>query len=173
MVPGSRPALLVQNESLRPVTVRGRRGEPFARISKRGVEVNLRSPTHQEDQRSKGAAPSGTVDAAASPRWRRVEEAPRYLWFDSRANPAPDQPPDELAERRSRTVLTRWSVPLESPAGPATIRGTTSWVPVRREATRTQGSSATALIIIGLAMMVGLAAAAALRLARRRTGVRG
>lgn len=173
MVPGRQPALLVQNQGRRTLTVQGRQGEPFARIGRRGVQVNLKSPTHQEDQRSKGAPSSGTADPAAAPRWRRVEEAPRYLWFDSRARYAAGQPPDEIAERQFRTVLKRWTVPLESSAGPTVIRGTTSWVPKRRAATTVDGTSVTTLILIGLATVIGLAAAGTARLRRSRAGARG
>ena len=173
MVPGPRPSLLVQNQSRRALLVRGRQGEPFARISRRGVQVNLKSPTHQEDQRSRGGSPDEIADPAAAPRWRRVEEAPSYLWFDSRAGYTPEEPPDEITERSSRTVLKRWEVPLESSAGPAVIRGTTSWMPRRRETTPVDGASVTILTFIGVATVVGLAAAGATRLRRRRVGARG
>ena len=173
MVPGPRPALLVQNQSKGAVVVRGKQGEPFARIGRRGVQVNLKSPTHQEDQRSKGASSGATADPAAAPRWRRVDEAPRYLWFDARAHYAPGQPPDAIANRRSRTVLKRWTVPLESSAGPTAIQGTTSWVPKPRPATPVDRTSVTALIVIGLATVVGLVAAAVARLRRTRAGAPG
>ncbi len=173
LVPGQQPALLVQNQGRRALTVKGRQGEPFARIGRRGVEVNLRSPTHREDQRIKGAPLSGATDPAAPPRWRRVEEAPRYLWFDSRARYAPGQPPDVIAEGRSRTVLARWAVGLESSAGPAVVRGTTTWVPRPRAATTVDGNTSTTPILIGLATVVGLAAAGAIRLRRGRARARG
>ena len=172
LVPGPRPAILVQNQSESAVVVRGKQGEPFARIGRRGVQVNLKSTTHQEDQRSKGASSGATADPGAAPRWRRVDEAPRYLWFDSRADYAPGQPPDAIANRRSRTVLKRWTVPLESSAGQFALQGTTSWVPKRRAATPVDGASVTTLILIGLATVVGLAAAGAMRLRGTRAGAR-
>ena len=54
VLPGRVPGIFLLNGGPRPVTVIGREGEPFARIGPRGTEVNLRSPTHVDDQAAKG-----------------------------------------------------------------------------------------------------------------------
>lgn len=170
MVPGPTPGLLIQNLGPRPLTVLGREGEPFARIGPRGVDVNLRSPTHQDDARVKGARPSTPADPKARPHWRRISDAPQYLWLDSRARYGTGQPPDRITERRAPTVLARWTVPLESPEGRTEVRGTTTWVPAPRPAVgpgASLGRSSLWLGLIGivLALAVGLIL---LRLRRNR-----
>lgn len=175
VLPGRMPGIFLLNTGPRPVTVIGREGEPFARIGPRGTEVNLRSPTHAEDQAAKGRRTSVAADAAAPPRWRRVDSANRYSWLDSRALYARQEPPDAVAQGGERKVLRKWSVPLELGARRAELAGTTSWVPShqagRAAAGEADASSWTWLLAGGLPAGLGVLAAVALR--RRREGVRG
>jgi len=110
------------------------------------------------------------ADSAAPPVWERVGTAPRYGWLEPRARYAPGQPPDAVVGRPSRTVLTRWAVPIESGGARAVIRGATSWVPSPRPGTASSPGESrglvTVLVIGGVLCAAGLLAAVALR--RRR-----
>jgi hypothetical protein len=173
VAPGRIPALFVTNAGPRPVTVLGRAGEPFARIgARRGAEVNLRSPTFADSERLSGHSPTTVADPRAKPRWRQVDDSPQYAWLDTRARYGPDQPPDELLRRKTPTVLTTWTVPLEIGSERFELRGKTSWFPTEPPGTPPDsGVSTVDLVLIGLAGL-GVAAAvgvAVLRLRRRAT----
>lgn len=166
------PALFVQNGGRRPVTVLGRDGEPFARIGPRGAEVNVRSATHLDAQRLRGATPAAAADPRARPRWRRVDRAPQYAWLESRARYGPEQPPDGVLRRLGPTVLTNWVVPVRSAAGRRDVRGSTSWVPFTppgRVAAGDGGGGADLLALAVLAAGAGAAIALVSMLRRRRS----
>jgi hypothetical protein len=171
VLPGPVPALFVENTGRARVLVRGRAGEPFARIGPGGAEVNVRSPTHQDDLRVKGRRPALAADPEAAPAWREVDAAPRYLWLDARARYGPGQPPDAVVDGRAKTVLGRWEVPVETSASKAVVQGTTSWVPAPPASTPSRRDEDgkglwTALLLGGVACGVGLLVALGLR--RRR-----
>ena len=111
---GQPPALLLENDGTQPVVVLGHQGEPFLRISERGVEANLASPTWQELGRYRGLA-TGKVGKT---RWRRVAEVPRYSWLEPRAG----QPVPGEASRH-------WEVPVRIGGRDAAIQGVTEWRP--------------------------------------------
>ncbi len=170
VLPGPVPGLFLESTRRAAVVVRGRAGEPFVRVRPSRVEANQRSPSFHDDQRLKGEVPRVPADPAAPPLWRRVGTAPRYGWLDTRARYEPGQPPDAITDRPSRTVLTRWSVPVASGTARAVVRGATSWVPSPRPGTASRppaaGGVGTTVLVLGAVLLVGLAAAVALR--RRR-----
>ena len=173
VLPGPVPALFLENTGRSRVLVRGRAGEPFARVGPGGTEVNVRSPTHQDDLRVKGRRPALASDPEAPPIWREVDPAPRYLWLDARARYAPGQPPDSVIDARARTLLGRWEVPVETSASEAVVQGTTSWVPAPRVRTpsprdRDGQGLFTVLLLGGVVCLAGLLVAVGLR-RRRRT----
>lgn len=53
-----------------------------------------------------------------------------YAWLDTRARYLRQQPPENVVAGTERVVLTNWKVPVRVGAREATIRGTTSWVPL-------------------------------------------
>lgn len=129
LLPGAVPGLFVESTGSEPLTVIGREGAPFARIGPDGVEVNLRSPTHIDDQRARGESPTVAAEADAAPRWKKVADVPRYSWLESRARYARQQPPQAVLERDEPSVLLRWSVPVRAAGERVAITGETSWVP--------------------------------------------
>jgi hypothetical protein len=136
---GRTPELSIFATSTRPVAVLGREGEPFARVSSRGTEVNLRSETYAYDRRSRGLPFHPPPRAAGVPRWRRVMTGAVYSWRDPRLASA--TPPRRVQESPEPTVLTTWSVDLERRGSRRAVRGTTSWMPVAPRSTRDAGST--------------------------------
>ena len=117
LLPGEAPALLVENDSPRPVTVYGGHGEPFLRIGPSGVEANAESPTWLESKSdSAERAPAPTAEAPGL-RWRKVSDEPRYAWLDPRAR----------APRRGRPAgaTIDWAVPITVGNQHIEIRGRT------------------------------------------------
>ncbi len=170
VLPGPVPGLFLESTRHTPVLVRGRAGEPFVRIGPNGVEANQRSPSFHDDQGLKGDVPATPADPTAPPLWRKVGTAPRYGWLDTRARYGPGQPPDAVVDRPRRTVLTRWTVPIESGSSRAVVAGATSWVPAPRPGTAApRGDSSSLVVGLGLgAVLVGVGVVAAVALRRRR-----
>lgn len=143
---GRVPGLFVTWRGTGTLTLAGIDGEPFARFSRDGVDVNEASATWQDDQRLRGH--SLTV-VAQGPRWRHVSDTPSLTWLDRRLAYAPGVPPDDAIDRE--TTLVEWSV--------GGIRGETVWVP-NAPAKRRDGH---ALVWLGAAAVVAGAALVALR----------
>jgi len=110
---GSPPALLLENTGRKPVTLLGNFNEPVLRIGPDGVEVNLASPTWQDQGRYRGLAPE-TLTAAEE--WRKVSPAPRYSWLEPRIDHA--------------GADHRWQVPVMVDGSTRLIRGVREWVPL-------------------------------------------
>ncbi len=171
VLPGRFPGLLLQSAAKGTVTVRGRAGEPFARIGPAGVDVNLRSPTYADDQRARGELTRVAVDAHAAPAWHQVATTPSHAWLDSRVGYAPEQPPEAVVARNQTARLSNWSIPIESGTRRVKIRGTTDWVPSGPnglpDAAAAPGGQASPLWLAAVLAGIGLLAAAALALRRR------
>ncbi|WP_433608919.1 hypothetical protein ACQP2P_36845 [Dactylosporangium sp. CA-139114] len=104
------------NRSGREVVVLGLQGEPFLRVSGRGVEENRQSPTWFASRSISGSAAGGS--ATAAPEWHLVANQPRVRWHDERAR--------ELPARA-------WSVPLlVDGREPGIVRGSVAAVPAPR-----------------------------------------
>jgi len=169
LLPGKIPGLFVDHQGEEPLVVRGRAGELFARFTPEGVEVNLRSPTHVDDQRLRGESPTVAADPDAPPRWEQVAEVPRYDWLESRAGYGREAPPAEIVERGESTVLERWAVPVTLGGAPERITGTTTWTPLARvaaggpQATSGGGPGAALWIVLAAVLAAGLGGAVTLR----------
>lgn len=129
VLPGPVPGLFVETSGNHDVTVVGEAGEPFARVTRRGAEVNLRSPTYQADRRTRGERVPVSADPQAPPSWKRVADGPRFSWLEVRAAYDSEQPPDDVLARTTPTVVKEWTVPLEIDGERVEASGATSWVP--------------------------------------------
>src|SRR5205085_2137503 len=77
VVPGTVPAVFIENLTAEPVVILGRDGEPFARVGpKEGVtEVNAKSPTWAEVRpgraapAARAAREAGMRGSGSTPRW--------------------------------------------------------------------------------------------------------
>jgi len=183
---GRLPALAVAADPGRTVVVSGAAGEPFARLSPRGAEVNESSPTWVADRAARGLAdgPDGTplrADPAAAPRWLAVGATPTLTWLDARLR-WPDQvAPVAALASDVPVVLARWQVPVTVDGRAGGLGGAVTWAPAARlpgapapgageqSGGRLGGLGGSWVLAGGTAAALALAALAWLVLRRRRT----
>lgn len=172
LLPGRLPGLFLTNTGPRPVTVIGRDGQPFARIGRRGVEVNLRSRTYVEDQLAKGRRRTLNV-REGPPTWRRVSADTHYAWLDLRARYSRAAPPEQVTDGTSERLLGRWQIPIEAGRRQIALKGKTTWVPLPQVAvTAPKNVDRSGAIELGLGGL-GLGAAIAGAVFLRRRAARG
>jgi len=134
LVPGRVASFLLQSDAREPVTVLGRDGEPFVRLSPAGVEANLHSATFADAARLRGGASLALEpDADADPHWERLTATPSYGWVDLRTAYPEGDVPEKVAKGGKRAELLRWAVPVRIGAGAAAtvvrVEGVTEWKP--------------------------------------------
>jgi hypothetical protein len=129
LLQGRAPGVLLQWSGRGEVVVEGAEGEPFARLSSTGAEVNRHSGTWQFSAQAQDQDLAGVdVDPGAPPDWFLVSPSPSLAWLDERALIA-----DDATERA-------WEIPLTIAGEPATIRGRSSVTEVALGAGPTAGS---------------------------------
>lgn len=161
LLPGHLPDLLVSVTGPQTVTVMGEQGEPFARIGRTGVEVNLRSPIYAADVSARGGTPPTPSNPAAPPLFRRVSTSGTLDWFDPRPHLQP-----------------RWMVPVRIGEHAAAITGTltlqaaspygATLSPRGSEGAKGGREGHAAVVAIAAAVMALLIAAGAARMRRSR-----
>ena len=169
-LPGRLPGVFLSAPAGTDVAVAGRDGEPFLRITARGVEVNERSRTHVEDRQARGevAGPPSTT-----PAFRLVAPGARsYTWLDARLRYPADLPPEPALRADGPTRLEQWQVPVQVAGQPAALTGAISWVPEASAAEQVSGrgedeGGGLLLPLLGGGALVALAGAA-MALRRRR-----
>jgi hypothetical protein len=134
LVPGRAGSFLLQSDSPEPVTVLGRDGEPFLRLSPAGVEANLHSATFAEAARLRGGSSLALEPQAdAPPHWERLTNVPSYGWVDLRTAYPESDVPEKVARGDQRVELLRWTVPVRIGAADdapiARVEGVTEWKP--------------------------------------------
>jgi hypothetical protein len=144
VVPGTVPAVFVENLTAQPVVILGKEGEPFARIGPKDgfSEVNAKSPTWVEVQQADGKDPSDPADATAPPAWRQVADSPRWSWLELRAANPKNDPPAAVVDRGKTVTVKTWSIPYLLGDRRQTLDGETRWVPIaelRRQAADPRG----------------------------------
>lgn len=126
IVPGPVPAITLDNGGAEPVTVIGRRGEPFLRIGPDGVFANALSPTWLQSGRApETASPTLPGRDRQAVRWTRIAAGSRYTWLEGRARCGDDC---------SRRAPTAWRIPLLIGRKPVVARGETAWIAASRPA---------------------------------------
>ena len=177
ILPGPVPGIFLDSSATRErVTVLGAVGEPFLRFGPKGVQANLRSPTHQADQRVRGERPSAAADPRGRPRWREVAEDARYSWLETRARYPREQPSDSVVEGGRRQTLLDWRVPLEVGGRRAVLRGATSWIPSQDVLAATAPTPPSEqgppwALIVALALLTAAAIGGAAYVGRRRASI--
>lgn len=168
-LPGRLPGLFLSNPEQLPLTVLGRDGEPFLRFGPQGVEVNVVSRTHVEDQQTRGqlAGPAAPV-----PRFELVEPGgTSYTWLDARLRYPQDLPPDDALTADGPTVVDQWEVPVEGLPGTPALTGQVRWEPeagalAARRAAADSGGRVLLPVALGVASV--LAVGGVVLAARRR-----
>ena len=156
--------LLLGNRTGRTVTVEGYEGEPYARVLADGtVELNTRSPAYYLNQ---SFYANVTVPAAASakapPRWSVIDRTGQLEWHDHRIHWMSPVAPPQVKDKRRRTKIFDWQVPILVGAQKGAVDGQLFWVPA------TGSKAPTAAIVALAAIMIG--GLALVIVARRRRG---
>ena len=140
-LPGRLPGLFLSVDAGTDVTVLGRDGEPFVRITGAGVEVNESSRTHVEDRAARGSAAG---PPSTTPAFRLVAPGARtYTWLDARLRYAYDLPPEPVLRADGPTRLERWQVPVRVDGASLVLTGDITWVPEAAAAALVGGGSTT------------------------------
>ena len=104
------PVLIVTNNTRETAVILGEEGEPFLRITDRGVETNLQSPTSYRAADPTGERPvPDDLDPEAAPEWIKIAPERSWSWFDPRASYSPGAPD--------------WSIPARIGGDRVTING--------------------------------------------------
>ncbi len=129
LVPGTPPALLLENNSTRTVTVIGAGGEPMLRLKQRRIYANLRSPSWRASGRSFGTDAAQADAATSEALWTLVGHAQRFSWLEPRAGSPHRRPSADVARAGQRAEVYRWKIPLLIDQQPAVVEGAVDWVP--------------------------------------------
>ncbi|HST54912.1 MAG TPA: hypothetical protein VLJ42_03325 [Solirubrobacteraceae bacterium] len=153
------------NRSGQTVTVAGYQGEPYARVLGNGaVELNTRSPAYYLNQSFYGnITVPASASAKAAPRWRVVDRTGQLQWHDHRIHWMSPVLPPQVKDKRKRTLIFNWTVPLQVGASKGAVSGRLLWAP--------QSSSAPTGAIVALVVLVLLALALVLVVRRRRARI--
>jgi hypothetical protein len=150
--------LALRNDGSQPITVLGAAGEPFARVSSAGVEVNQHSPSWLATAQSQGYDLAALeFDAAAPPDWFSVSTDPTFFWLEMRGLYPEEEPPLSSATQGALSLVS-WTVELQQGTATATVTGATDWVPAPSEPTPDDSASsgmtfvavAAPLLVVGL-----------------------
>lgn len=162
---GRVPGLFVRWTGSGTLAVRGIDGEPFARLSSSGAEVNRNSTTWRDDQALRGRSSDYSGGAAES--WTSRGREPALAWLDRRLAYAPGVVPDDVLKRTEPTTMVEWDLPVEIDGKGATISGETAWHPIRPD----DGGTTWAAYAAGAAGVATIVALVALARGKRRRHV--
>jgi len=134
------------------VVVFGYNGEPYLRVGPEGVFINTLSPAAYLNCSRKGCPVPAFANAAAPPRWQKIQAGQEILWHDHRTHWMGSQlPPDVARDPGVRHVQAHWTVTMAEGSTRITATGYYTWVP---------GPSAFPWLILVLALVgVGVAVA--------------
>ena len=113
------------------VEIRGYAGEPYARLLSDGtVEVNKRSPSYylNVDRFGDGQVPPDARNDAP-PRWDVIDKTGRFEWHDNRIHYMSKSLPNQVTDRKQRTKIFDWRIPIVVGGDPVRLRGDLYWVP--------------------------------------------
>jgi hypothetical protein len=119
------------NRSGRTVLVRGYNGEPYIRVLGDGtVEVNRNSPAlYLNEDRFADVTVPPFAHKNAVPAWKLVDKTGRYEWHDHRIHYMAKGVPTQVKDKKKRTKIFAWQVPLEVGGRPAKLEGDLYWEP--------------------------------------------
>lgn len=118
LIPGQPYGLMLSNSSRQTVTVLGRQGEPFIRVSPQGTEAYLASPLWQETA-TQQALRRDSQGTTTSP-WIKLNSAQRHTWIEPRTR-----------GRNGQTQPLRWEIHLQVGSQQLVAQGISRWVSKR------------------------------------------
>jgi hypothetical protein len=123
---GRLPGLFLRVQPGSRLTVLGRDGEPFARFTGTGLQLNQRSRTYVEDRTARGLSAGAP---GPTPRWGPASPTSTLTWLDQRLKFPADLPPERFVHASAPAVVGSWSVPLALDTGQQRLHGTITWQP--------------------------------------------
>ena len=116
-----------------PLVVIGYFGEPYLRVTKGEVDVNVLSPTAEMDGGLLGAfGPAELDNVHKPPIWRREATGPTARWHDLRAEwTGAARPPDVAAAPRRAHHISDWHVAIEAAGRTYDVAGSLEWTPIK------------------------------------------
>lgn len=157
--------LLLQSDGGHTVVIEGYSEEPYARIDPDGtVSVNTDSEAYYINEERDGQVPvPDGVDSKGEPQWKEVSKTGRFEWHDHRMHWMSKSDPEQVKDKRVRTKVFDWKLPVVVDGKPGAISGTLFWTP-------TPGSSVPWVLIIGLtAAVIGVLVTLTVLRHRRRS----
>ena len=118
LIPGQPYGLMLSNQSAQAVTVLGRQGEPFIRVSTQGVEAYLASPLWQESATQQGLRQSNQSEPSSP--WLKLNSTQRHTWVEPRTR-----------GNNGQTQPLHWEIRLQVGSQPLVARGISRWVSKR------------------------------------------
>jgi hypothetical protein len=123
----------LRNDTDHDVVILGYQREPYLRIGPDGTWQNERSPAVflNRTRIPSREAPHDRYDADATPRWRKISDAPVASWHDHRTHWMGREDPVAVREDPSRThvVIRDWTIPFVAEGRRFTVTGDALWVP--------------------------------------------
>jgi len=117
LIPGQPYGLMLSNNSAQPVTVLGREGEPFIRVSAQGTEAYLASPLWQETAAQQGLR---NVQGLKAEGWIKLNSTQRHTWIEPRTRGSSGQ-----------TKPQYWEIRLQAGTQSLVAKGISRWVSKR------------------------------------------
>jgi hypothetical protein len=141
----------VTNDRASEVTVLGYSGEPYLRVSRRGVYENTRSPaTYLNRSTTITSSPPKRADPKAAPVWRKVSSGDTARWHDHRAHyMGTSDPPAVARDPGQRRVIDRFRIPMRTDGHDVVAAGRIVYVPPPSPWPWVVGAVALAAVVFG------------------------
>lgn len=119
----------VVNRSKDTVVIEGYSDEPYIRMRPNGeIAVNQRSEAAWINQSRFGEDKvPDTVDAKAPPEWKVVDRTGRYEFHDHRMHWMAKTTPQQVKDKKERTKIYDWKIPMAADGKTVAITGTLFW----------------------------------------------
>jgi hypothetical protein len=152
------------NRSKETVLVQGYDREPYARLTPDGtVSVNHNSPAYYLNTDRYGAVTvPKTASAKATPDWHVIDKTGVFQWHDHRMHYMARGVPVQVKDKKQRTKIFDYTIPIRIGARQGAILGTLWWAPPKDG-----GAPVGAIVAFAVLVLLG---GAAVVVARRRRG---
>jgi hypothetical protein len=139
------------NHTGKTVTIFGYNNEPYAQLLPDGtVQVNKLSPAfYLNDDRYANVQVPKSANPKAAPQWSTVDKTGRFDWHDHRIHWMSTALPPQVKDKKKRTFIFDWKVPLAVAGAPTTVSGNLFYQP------RPGGSAPTGAIIAMIVLVLG------------------
>jgi hypothetical protein len=156
----------ITNRSRDTILVQGYDGEPYARIAPDGtVLVNHNSPAFYLNTDRYGAVTvPKTANAKATPDWQLLDKTGVFQWHDHRMHYMSTGVPTVVKDKKAKTKIFNYRIPIRIGARQGSILGTLWWDPPK------DGGAPVGAIVAFVVLLVLSVGAVVLTRRRRAAG---